>query len=446
MDTIAAIATQVGGSIGVVRISGPAAESIVARLVVGWPRGKAQSHKLCLGQVTDPISGEVVDEVLACVMRGPHSYTGDDVAELQGHGGPRVLARVLEAVLHAGARQAEPGEFTRRAFENGRIDLSRAEAVAELIAARTDRAARAAQSMLSGKLEGEVRAARRDLVVLLAEVEGPLDFPDEQLDSGRAVDGNLRALATRLEELARSWRRFSNERADVVLVGRANAGKSSLFNALVGEELALVDPAPGTTRDALSAELELGGQIVKLWDTAGEREELAGLELRGVEIGRRRRAQASVGILVVDGTTGLDPLDRTLWADLPADRLLVWSKRDLPGWTAPESEVLDGGEVVVTSVTDGEAGLADLKRALASRLSDGDEDSNRPQISQRHRTALLQAAMALQQAAALLADDDSGERAALEARSALHHLGLITGETVDTEVLDAIFQRFCIGK
>ena len=268
-ETIAAIATGVGGGIGIVRLSGPQAEPIIAGLVTPWPKSRPPTHKLHFGRVRDPATGEIVDEVLACVMRAPRSYTGEDVAELHAHGGARMMQRLLELVLAAGARLAEPGEFTRRAFEAGRLDLTRAEAVAELIAARTDRALAAARSLHSGALEKEVRGLRSELVRALAELEGAIDFPDEQPDARPEAESArvVRELETRFLALAATYRKFVRERAEVALVGRVNAGKSSLFNALCGDERALVDPDPGTTRDVLEADLDLGGAWVRLIDT-----------------------------------------------------------------------------------------------------------------------------------------------------------------------------------
>ncbi len=448
-ETIAAIATGLGGGIGIVRLSGPRAEPIVAGLVTPWPKSRPPTHKLHFGRVRDPASGEIIDEVLACVMRAPRSYTGEDVAELHAHGGARMMQRLLELVLASGARLAEPGEFTRRAFEAGRIDLTRAEAVAELIAARTDRALAAARSVHSGALEKEVRGLRSELVRALAELEGALDFPDEQPDarpeaeSARAVC----ALETRFLALAATYRKFVRDRAEVTLVGRVNAGKSSLFNALCGEERALVDVDPGTTRDVLEAEVELGGAWVRLVDTAGERLDGGGeagrVEERGVDLGRRRRGRADAVLLVVDATIGFGEGEQALWQSLQGTpRLLVWNKRDAGGAPAGLPE---GACVVETSALTGE-GLAELRAALPSLLGIEADHEGALEVSARHREALVTGAQALARAAAILSAGEPSEVAAVELRDALHHLGRITGETVDAEVLDAIFARFCLGK
>jgi len=446
-DTIAAIATGVGGGVGIVRMSGPRAEAILAQLVVPWPKGRPPTHKLHLGHVKDPRTGERVDEVLAVIMRAPRSYTGEDVAELHGHGGARVLQRVLDCVLAAGARLAEPGEFTRRAFEAGRIDLTRAEAVAELIAARSDRALSAAQALAGGALEKEVRALRGELVHALAELEGAIDFPDEHVDARSDEESAraLEALRARFVGLASTYRKYVHERAEVVLLGRVNAGKSSLFNALLGEERALVDTGAGTTRDVLEAELELDGIGVRLVDTAGERMDGGAterVEQRGLELARRRRGRADVAVLVVDGEVGFSAGEWALWdalAGLP--RIVAWNKRDLAAARGLPSDAT----VVETTATHGE-GVHSLKRAMRDALSVEEDGEGVLRVSRRHQEALLAGAAAVERAVQILQRGEPSEVAAVELRDALHHLGRVTGETVDADVLDAIFSRFCIGK
>lgn len=454
VDTISAIATATGGGVGIVRLSGPHAEGIVARLVRPWP-SHPDSHRLYHGHVHLPETGERVDEVLACVMRRPHSYTGDDVGELHGHGGAVVLGRLLEATLKSGARLALPGEFTRRAFENGRIDLTRAEAVAEVIAARTQRALEAAQALREGALELAIRSLRERLVGALAEMEGAIDFPDERLDAQSPVELALvmRDLEAEVSALSRSHasaRLLGGARA--VLVGRVNAGKSSLFNALVGRERALVDAAPGTTRDAVEAVIDLAGIPLQLIDTAGERftRDLpaggaaeADLERRGIELGRGRLREADATLLVVDGTIGFGEGEQELWSRLPErPRLIVWNKRDCAG---PATGLPDGAAVVETAAPLG-MGIEALRRALGRLLGERDPDAGVQVVSARHAEALGEAAMALGRAAEALEADHPLELGAVDAHAALSRLGLITGETASAELLDAIFARFCIGK
>jgi tRNA modification GTPase len=443
-DTIAAIATAPGGGIGIVRLSGPRAAEIVARLVRPWPP-KPQTHKLQHTVVYDPSTGARIDEVLAVVMRAPHSYTGEEVAELQGHGGPLVLGRVLQAALAAGARMAEPGEFTRRAFEAGRIDLSQAEAVAALIGARSERALRVAQATNAGALSGEIVRLRQKLVAVLAEVEGALDFPDDAGDaapeatSARVLD----EVSREMSRLATSYRPALFRPVEVALVGRVNAGKSSLLNALAGEERAIVDAEPGTTRDAVAVEVALDGVAVTLVDTAGEREQPERperIEQRGLELARKRSARADAVVLVVDGSVGFDAAERARWDAIGGAKLLAWNKRDLG-----RARDLPAESIVVETVATSGEGVAELGRAIARAVA-GDPDDHVSVVSERQAEALRDGAATLQRAAAALRAGEPAELAAVDARRALDAMGRVTGETVDAEVLDAIFARFCIGK
>lgn len=440
-DTIAAIATAPGGGIGIVRLSGPRAAEIVGRLARPWPP-RPQSHKLQRAVVHDPATGARIDEVLAVVMRGPKSYTGEDVAELQGHGGPLVLQRVLQAALDAGARLAEPGEFTRRAFEAGRIDLSRAEAVAALIGARSERALRAAQAMNAGALAERIARLRQQLVARLAELEGALDFPEDAGDAaGEAAVGEaLGGISREMAVLAASWRPALFRPAEVALVGRVNAGKSSLLNALAGEERAIVDEGPGTTRDAVAAEVVLDGVTVTLVDTAGERAEPERLERRGLELGRARAARADLVVLVVDGAVGFGEIERARWDAIGGPKLIAWNKRDLAAAAGLPAEAT----VVETSALTG-GGVEALGRAIARAVA-GEPEDHVAVVSERQAEALRDGADTLARASALLIAGEPAEVAAVEARRALDALGRVTGETVDADVLDAIFARFCIGK
>ncbi|MSP61504.1 MAG: tRNA uridine-5-carboxymethylaminomethyl(34) synthesis GTPase MnmE [Myxococcales bacterium] len=446
-DTICAVASGVGGGIGVVRISGPLAGEIVARLVRPWPPAP-ESHRLYHGGVHDPLTGERLDEVLACVMRAPRSYTGEEVAELHGHGGAANLRRLVDAAVRAGARVAEPGEFTRRAFLAGRIDLSRAEAVAEVIAARSERAVRLAQAQLAGGIAERVGEFRGRLIELMAEVEGGMDFPEADLDFVP-----LAALALRLAVLAEEVRGLAATHAqgrlcmrgfEVVLAGRPNAGKSSLLNALCGNERALVDAAPGTTRDLVEVELEIAGMWARLCDTAGERAdgEVSGVERRGIELGRQRRAQADVVVLVVDGEAGFGEVERQLLCERALVTVVAWNKGDL----SPAPTGLPEGTRAVVTVAPTGLGIGDLKMAIGAAAGDLGDDGGAIVSSARQGRALDEAAAALSAAGALTAAGQPPELAAVDLRAALEQLGLITGESINEAVLDELFARFCLGK
>lgn len=450
-DTICAIASGTGGGVGVVRVSGPDAEVILRKVAPRLP-AVLGSHVLRHVRIVDPESGELVDDALACVMRAPRSYTGENVAEIQAHGGAANLARVLAAVQRAGARLAQPGEFTRRAFLTGRIDLTQAEAVAELIAARSERAARLAQAHLRGAVRGEVERVRERVLAALAEVEAGVDFPDERLDFSP-----LPALGTAVGEAAREARaladshrrgRLATSGVDVALVGRANAGKSSLLNAIAGEERALVDAAPGTTRDFLEVEVDLAGLRAVLVDTAGERETGPGLEQRGLELGRKRRERADVVVLVVDGSLGFGAAEAQLLDEVRGREgfgvpvVVAWNKRDL----APVPVGLPSHlPVVATCAASGE-GVPELVQALRRAAGDGGADEGVIVTSDRQHEHLASAALSLEAAANALRASAPPELAAVDLRAALSRLGEVTGQSVDGAVLDRIFARFCIGK
>lgn len=442
-QTIAAIATATGGGIGIIRISGPRAEAVLRALCPSLPR-TLPTHKLVLTRAR--ADGVDLDEVLAVVMRAPRSYTGDDVAELHAHGGAANLQRLLDAVLANGTRLATPGEFTRRAFTAGKLDLVQVEAVQAVIGARDERTLRAAHALRSGSLGRQVEVARRTVVTELAEIEGALDFPDEAEESLKTLDvraARLRACAASLLSRASVYRRPLGVVPEVLLIGAVNAGKSSLLNSLCGYERALVDSAPGTTRDVVEADVDLGPGIglVRVVDTAGLRAEaeVTPLERRGQGIARQRRLGAAVTLLVYDGSSGFGTENEALRASLVGSGpvLLVENKCDLPG-TRVRSDVLR------VSARTGE-GLDTLRDAVAAMLGEGDEEV--VLASARQAAALRLAADAIASAAeALDGTLAAPEVAAVELRRGLGALGQLTGESVDEEVLDALFSRFCIGK
>ena len=482
-DTIAAVATPPGrGGIGVVRVSGPRAVEIVAR-VVGRLPATLPDRQLVRAAAVDPDSGERLDEVLCVAMRAPRSFTGEDVAEIQGHGGPVNMGRLLRAVLAAGARPAEPGEFTRRAVESGRLDLVRAEAVLGVIEAGSERALRLAQAQLAGELGARVEALRARTVELLAELEAGIDFPEEGIE----VAGTA-ALARRAAEIAADCERLAasfgagralREGIDVALVGPVNAGKSSLFNRLVGGERALVAEEPGTTRDFVEAHLVWDGVPVTLVDTAGWREADADLERRGIELGRRRAAKSDIEILLVPGdrhplqigndlgdltrlprgrqkeqrssqpvgaagTPEREPAGASDLGPLPEEtpveprRLLVVSKGDAMTAPAPAG-------VLVTSALTG-SGLDELRRQVLERVGARAAEEGAVVTSERQRDLVARAGAALRRAAEAAAARHAEEVLALEVRDASQALARVLGVEVGDEMLDELFARFCIGK
>jgi tRNA modification GTPase len=427
-DTIAAIATAVGpGAIGIVRISGPAARSILERLV----GGELSPRRLTLRDARS--NGELVDQVLAVWMPGPASYTGEDSGELQGHGGPVSAGRLLRAVVAAGARQAEPGEFTRRAFENGRIDLTQAEGLLNVISAASDRAQRVALELTRGRLGDSVRQLRARVVELLASIEASIDFPEDDIDAahtttvGEVTDAVEAMLATSAAGAA------LGEGVSVALVGGVNVGKSSLFNRLVGRERSVVAPEPGTTRDYVEAIVVWDGLQVTLIDTAGDRaavEAIESVEARGVALGLERAATADLQLVIT-------PVGEMASA-LSKQQQRVWSKGDL-------GEPIDGGELV-TSAVDGR-GLEALKSRICSHfMGELDSAESVVVVSGRQRSLLEQARKCLGAATQLLAAGQAPELVAVELREARSSLSTVLGDEVGDEMLDELFARFCIGK
>jgi tRNA modification GTPase len=456
--TIAAIATPTGaGGIGVIRVSGSRALPILQRLFrPRRPQPEPTSHKLTYGWLHHPETGSPIDEVLAVYMRGPHTYTREDVVEIHCHGSYLLLQQILAAVLAAGARHAEPGEFTKRAFLNGRIDLTRAEAVLDLLEARTGQGLALAVGQLQGRLQERVEEVRQGLLELRAIIEVAIDFPEEDVEilNPAMLRRQLqeRAEAPLGELIGASERgRIFREGISVVILGRPNVGKSSLLNSLLREERAIVTAVPGTTRDTIEELLDIRGIPVRIVDTAGIRETTEAIEEIGIRRARQKVAAADLVLLLVDGTEPPADADRALLASIgeqPA--LVVVNKTDI----APETHLaacrhaFPGYEPVMLSARTGE-GLAALEEAVHAAVV-GEPLSGDPAHAcvpnLRHEAALRKTLAAVR---AVIAGLDGGlppDLLAIELQGGLDHLGEIVGETTAEDVLDTIFERFCIGK
>lgn len=457
-DTIAAIATPPGrGGIGVVRVSGPRARAVAAGIV-----RRELAPRVATVAAFAGASGETLDQGLAIWFPAPRSYTGEDVLELHGHGGPAVLRLLLARCLELGARLARPGEFTQRAFLDGKLDLAQAEGVADLIEAATATAARAAARSLVGAFSREVDALADALVELRTLTEATLDFPDEDVDFLRAADarGRLAGVRERLAAvLARAVQgALLREGLTAVLVGRPNVGKSSLLNRLAGDAVAIVTAIPGTTRDALHSQIEIRGIPLTVVDTAGLRPTDDPLETLGIERTWAAVARADLALALVDAAAGDDvtAADAEILAQLPAalPRLVVHNKIDLagiapriePAAAAPVAPAAGAAREVYLSAKTGE-GVALLEDAILD-LAGAHEDMEGTFLArERHLEALREASARLAAAAEQLAAAKPAlELFAEELRAAHTALGTITGEFTADDLLGAIFARFCIGK
>jgi tRNA modification GTPase len=439
--TIAAIATPPGrGGVGIVRISGPKAATIAEALC-----GRVPAPRVVTRARLRDADGAPIDEGLVLFFRSPASFTGEDVLELHTHGSPQVLRQLVSRALALGARLAEPGEFTRRAFLNGKLDLAQAEAVADLIDAATEAAARAAARSLTGEFSARIAALREALIRLRMFVEATLDFPEEDvefIEQARARE-QLAETTAALEAVlaaARHGQRL-HDGAVIVLAGAPNVGKSSLLNALAGEELAIVTPIAGTTRDTVRARLDVGGVPIEVIDTAGLRATDDPVEAIGIERTRQAIARADLALLLVEATAPNPAAEATaLAAELPErlPRLVVANKRDL----APTRALPEG--VLALSATTG-AGLDELRAALAERLGASAREEGAFIARARHVAALERARTHLEAAREQLSHF-ALELFAEELRLAHDALGEIVGEFTADDLLGEIFSRFCIGK
>jgi tRNA modification GTPase len=456
-DTIAAIATPIGeGGLAVIRVSGPEALAVADRCF--RPAGKhavkpsaAPSHTLHYGHV---VRGQtVVDEVMLAVLRAPRTFTREDTVEISGHGGVLASKAVLDTVLAAGARLAHPGEFTQRAFLNGRIDLAQAEAVADLIHARTELALAAANEQLAGKLSQRINQLREAMMLTLAHVEAHLDFPEEDIepDTHEQLLRRLTDGVAFLDELLQTAREGQILRRGIraAIIGRPNAGKSSLLNQLLGHERAIVSPVAGTTRDTIEETANVRGIPVVLVDTAGLREAQDVIEQEGVRRSRASGERAELILHVLDASEPLTAGDETLLREFPGKkRIVVLNKCDLPRRLDPAAAGAPGPAAVVEVSCVTGAGIEALKDAIRAVVWSGGipGESLQVMINARHQDALRRAREAVLNSIAALREGRPLEIAALELRIATGAIGEVVGQTTTEDLLDAIFSQFCLGK
>jgi tRNA modification GTPase len=453
-DTIVAIATPLGeGGVAIIRVSGSSALAIADRCFrpagrgAGKPSG-APTHTVHYGHI---VRGDrVVDEVLVTIMRAPRTFTREDTAEISCHGGMVVVKAVLDTVLGAGARLAEPGEFTRRAFLNGRLDLTQAEAVADLIQARTELALAAANEQLAGGLSRRVERLRDELMSVLAHIEAHIDFPDEDIapDTREALTARLAQGVALMDELLRTAEEGRILRRGIrgAIIGRPNVGKSSLLNQLVGHDRAIVSPIPGTTRDTIEETANIRGLPVVFVDTAGLREASDGIEREGIRRSHESASRAELILHVVDGSEPLMADDsRHLERFASAKRIVVRNKIDLPARLTLPVEVA-GPVVGVCSLTG--QGIEELKDAIQQLCWAGaiQAETSQVMINARHQDALLRARDATGRTIEALRTEVALDLVAVDLRIAVRAVGEIVGHTATDDLLDSIFSQFCIGK
>lgn len=450
-DTIAAVATAPGqGGIGIIRISGPRAENILQKIFLPAAYHeedipvRMESHRMMYGRILD--GPEVLDECMAVLMRAPSSYTREDVAEIQSHGGTQVLNRILDLCLRTGARMAEAGEFTRRAFLNGRIDLSRAEAVMNLIAARGEQERRAAVRQMTGGTADFIRKAADDLYRLQAGLAACIDYPEEISDEegAGALRIGLEKLITELSgAVDERSSRLIHDGMHITLFGAPNAGKSSLLNALVGQNKAIVTEIPGTTRDIVEGEIMLNGIRVYLTDTAGLRETEDPIERIGVERSELALRSADVALLVLDGSIPLGKEEQEWLRKLQTTDAVVINKSDLQQETTAEKVTLLRPDIRCLTVSALDPASI---QPIRDFLRENAEVRDQVVLTQpRHLDAVKRAVRCLKDAIRTL-DDMTPDMAATDLQAAQKALGEITGDQVDEKLLDAVFSGFCVGK
>lgn len=497
-DTIAAISTPHGtGGIGIIRISGDNAFEICSKLFKGKkPFNEIKTHTINYGKIVEPTTGDMVDEVLVSKMKGPNTFTREDIVEINCHGGTVVLLKILELVVACGARPAEPGEFTKRAFLNGRLDLSQAEAVIDLINAKTNEGSRAAVSQLEGRLSERIKKARSKLIELIAHIEVTVDYPEHDIEeiTGRQVYDDSKVILDTLNEIASSFNkgRILREGIKAVIVGKPNVGKSSLLNELAGKSKAIVTDIPGTTRDIIEEYVSIKGIPVNLSDTAGIRETADPIERIGVEKARNAIEEADLVIMMLDGLRKPDEEDKAIISQVSGKKIIyIINKIDKADQEAVSqieeqilrhgdgssvttlfhvkqqdrdgdgSAVLDNGQdqsdihnndsssirIVKASMLRGE-GLDKLEEAIAGLFIKGDVAINNEILvtNIRHKNLLDMAAASIKEACKAYETGMPLDMITIDIKNAAEYLGQITGESVSEDVVHEIFSRFCIGK
>ena len=455
-DTISALSTSPGtGGIGIIRISGDKAFDITNRLFKGKKNfNEIKTHTISYGKIIDPFDGTTVDEALVSKMKKPNTYTREDIVEINCHGGHVVLSRILELVMKLGARPAEPGEFTKRAFLNGRIDLSEAEAVIDLIYSKTRESSRAAVDQLEGRLSVRLKEVRSKLVELIAHIEVTVDYPEHDIEeiTGKQVYEQINTIINKLNKLLEGFEkgRILREGVNAVILGRPNVGKSSLLNELTGKSKAIVTDIPGTTRDIIEEYINIEGIPVKIIDTAGLSETENPVEKIGVERAKEALEASDLAIVMLDASQGLSTGDVDIIERTENKKAVyVINKTDL----ASEDQILameeglGGKKPIHMSIVRGQ-GVEELEKTIAGLLLKGELNIGTELLvtNIRHKNLIDKAIQSLDEAVSSYENGMPLDLVTIDIKNAAEYIGEITGESVGDDVLKEIFSRFCIGK
>ncbi|TDX51772.1 tRNA uridine-5-carboxymethylaminomethyl(34) synthesis GTPase MnmE [Orenia marismortui] len=456
-DTIAAISTAIGeGGIGIIRVSGPESIQIVNNIfksIKAKDLADVDSYSAHYGHIVDT-SGQVIDEVITLVMKSPKTYTTEDIVEINCHGGMVALRKVLDLILQQGARLADPGEFTKRAFLNGRIDLAQAEAIIDLIRSQTETGLKVAVNQLEGGLSNKVKDIRQDLIKLLAHLEATIDFPEDEIEefNSEELDGRIDGIIERVEGLLKTSQRgkILKEGIETAIIGRPNVGKSSLLNSLVREKRAIVTEVPGTTRDIIEEVINIDGIPVKIIDTAGIRETEDVVERIGVEKSEEFLNRADLVLLVLDGHQGITSEDQKLMEAIKdKDGVIIVNKLDLDSKLDFNKieDILPGRPIVKTAAIENK-GIDKLENVISTLVLDG-EVKNEDQTlitNMRHKNALDRAHQTLLDVKNTFKMNLPNDFITIDLRAALEAVGEITGDTIGEDIIDQIFADFCLGK
>jgi tRNA modification GTPase TrmE len=456
-DTIAAIATAPGeGGIGIIRISGEKSEEIIDRIFVpaSGATGAGADRKMTYGNIVDPKDGSIIDEVLCVLMHGPKTYTTEDVAEIDCHGGMVSLRKTLELVLCSGARMAEPGEFTKRAFLNGRLDLSQAEAVVDVVKAKSDKTFDVAMGQLEGVFSERIREIRKELVDILVNITVNIDYPDEDIEqlTYSKLNDDLTKVRDEISNLLESsdTGRIISEGLKVAIIGKPNVGKSSLMNNLLKENRAIVTDIPGTTRDTIEESLSVRGIPVRLTDTAGIRETEDVIEKIGIERSKESFNTADLVIFIIDTVSGIGEEDLEIISHINSRRVIVvLNKIDLSGGFDPRQirELLPDAVFIPASMKS-MAGVPDIEQQIVDMVYGGkvSQDTNIIVTNVRHKNLLLRAELAANDGLTMTDMGEPLEFIEIDVNECYSSLGEIIGEEVEDDILNEVFSRFCLGK